>query len=125
MNTLLRDIRFAFRNLAKRPTFAAIVIVVLGLGIGSTTAIFSLVDALLLRALPYRNADRLVMLREVDAKGNLMRMSSANFSDVRKQNRSFDEVAFSAGSFPLVITGSVEPGRARMSYGSASFFRAA
>ena len=124
MNTLLRDIRFAFRNLAKRPTFAAIVIVVLGLGIGSTTAIFSIVDALLLRALPYRNADRLVMLREVDAKGNLMRMSSANFSDVSKQNRSFDEVAFSAGSFPLVITGSVEPGRARMSYGSASFFRA-
>src|SRR5262245_50503787 len=98
MTTLLRDIRFAVRNLAKRPAFAAIVIVVLGLGIGSTTAIFSIVDAQLLRSLPYRNADRLVMLREVDAKGNPMRMSAANFWDVSKQNRSFDEVAFSAGS---------------------------
>ena len=124
MNSLIRDIRFAFRNLVKRPGFTAIVIVVLGLGIGSTTAIFSIVDALLLRALPYPTADRLVLLREVNAQGNSVRISTANFEDVLKQSRSFDELAFAAGSFPLVTTGSVEPGRARMSYASASLFRA-
>jgi len=124
MNTLLRDIRFAFRNLVKRPGFTAIVILVLGLGIGSTTAIFSIVDALLLRALPYPTADRLVLLREVNAQGNPVRISAANFEDVLKQSRSFDELAFAAGSFSLVTTGSVEPGRARMSYASASLFRA-
>ena len=124
MNTLLRDIRFAFRNLVKRSGFTAIVILVLGLGIGSTTAIFSIVDALLLRALPYPTADRLVLLREVNAQGNPVRISAANFEDVLKQSRSFDELAFAAGSFSLVTTGSVEPGRARMSYASASLFRA-
>jgi predicted permease len=124
MNTLLRDIRFAFRNLVKRPGFTAIVILVLGLGIGSTTAIFSLVDALLLRALPYPTADRLVLLGEVNAAGNPLRMSAGNYQDVRKRSRSFDELSISAGSFPLVVTGSVEPGRARLSYASASFFRA-
>lgn len=124
MTTLLRDIRFALRNLMKRPGFTAIVIVVLGLGIGSTTAIFSVVDALLLRALPYPTADRLVLLQEVNAQGNPVRVSAANFEDVLKQSRSFDELAFAAGSFSLVTTGSVEPGRARMSYASASLFRA-
>ena len=124
MNLLPQDLRFAIRNLQKRPGFTVIVILVLGLSIGSTTAMFSIVDALLLRSLPYQTADRLFFLYEVDADGNQMRMSAANFRDVAKQNRSFDEVAFSAGSFPLVTTGSVEPGRARLSYGSASFFRA-
>jgi len=124
MNSILRDIRFAFRNLAKRPGFTAIVILVLGLGIGSTTAIFSIVDALLLRALPYPTADRLVLLREVNAQGNPVRVSAATFEDVLKQSRSFDVLAFAAGSFSLVTTGSVEPGRARMSYASASLFRA-
>ena len=124
MNTVFRDIRFAFRNLVKRPGFTAIVILVLGLGIGSTTAIFSIVDALLLRALPYPTADRLVLLREVNAQGNPVRISAANFEDVLKPSRSFDELAFAAGSFSLVTTGSVEPGRARMSYASASLFRA-
>ena len=124
MNTLLRDIRFAFRNLAKRPTFAAIVIVVLGLGIGSTTAIFSIVDALLLRALPYPTADRLVLLREVNAAGNQVRMTAGSYHDVRERSRSFEELAGAGGSFPLVTTGSVEPGRARLSYASASLFRA-
>ena len=56
MNSTLKDLLFAVRTLRKRPGFAAIVILVLGLGIGSTTAIFSIVDALVLRSLPYPNA---------------------------------------------------------------------
>ena len=62
MQNLVRDIRFALRNVLARPAFATIVILVLGLGIGSTTAIFSVVDATMLRPLPYRTADRLVLL---------------------------------------------------------------
>ncbi len=123
MQTLTRDIRFAFRNVLARPSFAAIVILVVGLGIGSTTAIFSVVDATMLRPLPYRTADRLVLLHEVDVSGNLVRMSAANFQDVRTQNRSFEQLAVSMGSFPLVVTGAAEPGRARVSYASASLFK--
>ena len=124
MNTTIKDIRFALRNLLKRPGFTTIVILVLGLGIGSTTAIFSIVDALLLRPLPYANADRLVLLREVGARGNQMAVAEANFQDVLARNRSFDQLAISAGSFPLVVTGGSEPTRAQVSYASAGFFGA-
>jgi len=72
-----KDVRFALRTLLKRPGFTAVVILVLSLGIGSTTAIFSIVDALLLRSLPYPHADRLVQLREVNAKGNQINVAAA------------------------------------------------
>lgn len=119
---MLKDIRFAFRTLLKRPAFTAVVILVLSLGIGSTTAIFSIVDALLLRSLPYPHADRLVQLREVNARGNQINFAGANYHDLAAQNRSFEHLAISAGSFPLVVTGGSEPTRARVSYGSTDFF---
>jgi len=104
MTSTFKDIRYAFRNLLKRPSFTAIVILVLGLGIGSTTAIFSIVDALLLRALPYQNAERLVLIREVGQKGNQMAVTQPNFEDIQRQSRSFEHVGVTAGSFPLVVT---------------------
>jgi len=97
---------------------------VLGLGIGSTTAIFSIVDALLLRSLPYPESERLVMLREVGARGNLMAVAEANFQDVQANSQSFDALAISAGSFPLVVTGAAEPMRAKISYASGAFVKA-
>ncbi|HEX5965431.1 MAG TPA: ABC transporter permease [Pyrinomonadaceae bacterium] len=121
---MTKDIRFAWRTLRKRPGFTLVVILVLSLGIGSTTAIFSIVDALLLRSLPYPHADRLVQLREVNARGNQINFAGANFDDLSKQNRSFEHLAISAGSFPLVVTGGSEPTRARVSYGSREFFDA-
>lgn len=119
---MIKDLRFAFRNLFKRPAFTVIVILVLGLGIGSTTAIFSIVDALMLRALPYPNAERLVQLREIGAKGNQISVAEPNFQDVLATNKSFDHLAVAAGSFPLVVTGGSEPTRARISYVSNGFF---
>lgn len=119
---MIRDLRFAFRNLFKRPAFTVIVILVLGLGIGSTTAIFSIVDALMLRALPYPNAERLVQLREIGVKGNQISVAEPNFQDVLANNKSFDHLAVAAGSFPLVVTGGSEPTRARISYVSNGFF---
>ena len=121
---MTKDIRFALRTLLKRPGFTAVVILVLSLGIGSTTAIFSIVDALLLRSLPYPHADRLVQLREVNAKGNQVNFAGANFYDLVAQNRSFKHLAVSAGSYPLVVTGGSEPSRARVSYASSDFFAA-
>ncbi|HEX6650681.1 MAG TPA: ABC transporter permease, partial [Pyrinomonadaceae bacterium] len=123
MQTLIQDIRFSLRNLRKRPSFTVIVVLVLGLGIGATSAIFSIVDAILLRPLPYANADRLVFVREIGVKGNQMAMTEPNFQDLMNQSRSFEELAISAGSFPLVVTGGAEPSRARVSFASASFFR--
>ena len=60
METLIKDIRFGIRNLAKRPGFTAIAVITLALGIGASTAIFSVVDGVLLRPLPYPNAERIV-----------------------------------------------------------------
>ncbi|PYS71077.1 MAG: permease, partial [Acidobacteria bacterium] len=119
---MIKDIRFAFRNFVKRPSFTAIVIIVLGLGIGSTTAIFSIVDALLLRPLPYPNAERLVQLREIGVQGNQMAVAGPNFRDVLAQNRSLEHLAVAAGSLPLVVTGGAEPSRARISLVTSSFF---
>src|SRR6478609_4807910 len=104
MTSIFKDLRFAIRNVRKRPNFAVIVIAVLGLGIGSTTAIFSIVDALVLRSLPYPNADRLVMMKEVGPKGNQMSVAEPNFRDVQTLSRSFDHLGVSAGSYPLVVT---------------------
>lgn len=121
---MIKDIRFAFRNLLKRPSFSVIVVLVLGLGIGSTTAIFSIVDALLLRSLPYPNAERLVMMREVGAKGNLMAVAEANFLDVASRSQSFEHVGICAGSFPLVVTAENAANLGRVSFTSTGCLQA-
>ena len=124
MNSTIKDLLFAIRNVRRRPGFAAIVILVLGLGIGSTTAIFSIVDALVLRSLPYPNADRLVIMKEVGPKGNQMSVAEPNFRDVQTLSRSFDHLGITAGSFPLVVTAGNTTSRSRVSYASSEFFAA-
>jgi len=66
VNSFWRDVRFGLRMLAKNPAFTAIAVLTLALGIGANTAIFSVIDAALLRPLPYPNADRIVVLYEFD-----------------------------------------------------------
>ncbi len=122
METFMKDIRNGVRSLLKRPGFTAIAVVTLALGIGATTTIFSVVDSLLLRALPYPDAERLVLLREVDAKGNQMALAAPNFEDVQASSQSFAALAISAGSFPLAVTGGGEAARARVSFASRRFF---
>jgi len=110
MSTLLHDLRYGLRMLAKNPGFTAVAVLTLALGIGANTAIFSVVNAVLLRPLPYRHADRLVIVWEQ----NLSRgwttniVSTANFDDWRRQNTVFsDMAAVASGSFNL--TGVGEP----------------
>lgn len=119
----MREIRYAVRSLLARPGFTAVVVVVLALGIGSTTAIFSIVDALLLKSLPYPESERLVMLREVNARGILISVTEPNFNDVVAQSQTLESVSIAAGSFPLVVTGGSEATRSRISYASGNFFK--
>ena len=83
MNSLLHEIRLAVRSLVKRPGFALVAILTLALGIGASTAIFSVLDAVLLRPLPYPNQERIVELRELDEKGHGMSFAQPNFDDLR------------------------------------------
>ena len=92
---LAQDVRYAARMLAKRPAFTLVAVLTLALGIGANTAIFSAVEAVLLRDLPFRHAERVVVLWEHNRIGDRPHnvLSPANFSDWQEQARSFDRMA--------------------------------
>ena len=79
MTSLLTDLRYAARTLRKNPTFACVAILTLALGIGANTAIFSVVNAVLLRPLPYDDPARLVMLREHSERLDVMSLSAPDY----------------------------------------------
>jgi putative ABC transport system permease protein len=122
MNNLWQDLRYGARMILKKPGITLAAVFSLALGIGAAAAIFSVVDALLLRPLPYPEPERLVVVREVNRSGRQMSLAEPNFEDLLERSRSFSALAMSAGSFPLVVTGGSEPVRARVSYASGSFF---
>ena len=107
--TLAQDIRYGARVLLKHKAFTAVAVITLALGIGANTAIFSVVNELLLRPLPYRDADRIVMLWEVSPEGRHQNTTSrANFRAWREQSTSYQYMAaFSDQRFTL--TGDGEP----------------
>jgi putative ABC transport system permease protein len=119
---LWQDLRYGARMALKNPGFTLIAIITLGLGIGMTTAIFSVVDALLLRSLPYPDAERLVFVREVGAKGQLMTMSEPNFEDLKARSQSFAAMAIPLGSYQFVVTGGNETARVGVTYTTSKFF---
>ena len=108
MRSLLQDLRYGFRMLAKRPGFTAVALLALALGIGANTAVFSVIRGVLLRPLPYADPDRLVMLWESNLKSNDPReeVSAPNFIDWRAQSRSFSDMAgMSLGGYALTESG--------------------
>jgi putative ABC transport system permease protein len=109
LESLTQDIRYGVRMLAKHKAFTAVAVLTLALGIGANTAIFSVVNELLLRPLPYRDAERIVMLWEVTPEGRHQNTTSrANFRAWRAQNTSYENVAaFTDQRFNL--TGDGEP----------------
>ncbi len=112
LSDLWQDLRYGLRMLAKNPGFAAVAVIALALGIGANSAIFSVVNTVLLRPLPYKNPERLVMVWEENSKQGFPRdtPSPANFIDWRDQNHVFESMAaIVEASFNL--TGAGDPER--------------
>src|SRR5246127_4950933 len=112
MSTLARDLRYALRALAKSPGFTVAAILSLAIGIGANTAIFSITSALLLRPLPYNNADRLVILWNTSPGLGITRdwFSSAQYFDIKNNHHGFEQIALAIGG-DYNITGSGDPER--------------
>jgi ABC-type lipoprotein release transport system permease subunit len=121
MNTFLKDIRFGVRSLLKRRGFTSIAVLTLALGIGGCTAIFSVVDGVLLRSLPYPESERIVQLREINAAGRQMSFADPNFLDVRDRSRTLEAVAQYGGEL-TTVTGGSEPVRVLTVAVSGDFF---
>lgn len=122
MQTLLQDLRYSIRLLLKKPGFTFITVLTLALGVGACTAIFSVVDAVLFRSLPYPAAERIVQVREVSSKGGQMRVAEPNFEDLHARNQSLDAVAAYGGGLDIV-TGANQPVRVGTYTVSKDFFQ--
>ncbi len=123
MNTLLQDIRFGLRMLLKSPSVSIVATIALALGIGANTAIFSVVNAVLLRPLPFPDSDSLVSLFETDTQRGLQRGSHSypNFFDLRAQNNVFERTACYHNS-DFIMTGRGEPARLQGAVVTADLF---
>jgi len=109
-DALRADVRYAFRQIRKRPGFSAAAILTLAIGIGATAAVFAVVDAVLLRPLPYPSSDRLYSLYEMNSRGNVgrTRATALNFMDWRQQATLFDGMAAHVGT-GFTLTGRGDP----------------
>jgi len=121
MSSLLQDIRYGLRMLTKNPGFAAVAILTLALGIGANTAIFSVVNAVLLRPLPLPNSRQLVLALGRTKQVSRTGISYPDFEDWRKQSRSFAELSLWIPQ-SVNLTGRERPDRVRGSFVSANFF---
>jgi putative ABC transport system permease protein len=121
MEAILQDLRHAGRMLFNKPGFAALAVIALALGIGANSAIFSVVNAVLLRSLPYDAPERLAMVWGTTPQADRASVSPADFLDYRERNEVFEQVAaFTAGGFTL--TGAGDPEQIRGARVSADFF---
>ena len=122
MDTLLQDLRYSLRRLAKSPSFSAIVVLTLGLGIGANTAIFSAVNAILLRPLPYAEPERLATIEHVYPSLDLEApVSAPGFRDYAERGRSFQSMAVQTG-WAANLTGVGEPVRLQGARVTGRFF---
>ncbi len=121
MDVLLRDLRFALRMIRKSPGFTTVAVLTLALGIGANTAIFSFVDAVLLKPLPYPHPEELMMVWEKPPQGERNGISTLNFLDWKNQNTVFTAMAAGTGG-SLTLTGIDRPVQLRGSSVSAPYF---
>ncbi|HEX2061520.1 MAG TPA: ABC transporter permease, partial [Thermoanaerobaculia bacterium] len=123
MQTLLLDVKYALRMLRKQPGFTALALLTLALGIGATTAIFSVLYAVLLQPLPYRDADRVIRVFATSGNGRESGASRLDFDDWRAQSRSFSVLAAYRGESADILGGS-EPERVVGLQVGSGFFEA-
>src|SRR5512134_479556 len=121
LEPIVQDLRYAARRLGHGLGFSATVIATLALGIGATTAIFSVVYGVLLRPLPYPEPDRLVAIFEVNNRGTYSRLADPNFNDFRDQNRTFETMAKYA-AVVASVSGLAEPTRTGVAFVTRDFF---
>ena len=106
MTDLLRDLRFALRSLRKNPGFAAIAIITMALGIGATTAIFTVVNRVLLAPMVYPDPDRIVVLMNTSPQGSSSVISIPKYVVWRDQTRILDDIsAYDTGGLRINLTG--------------------
>jgi putative ABC transport system permease protein len=125
MNTLWQDIRYAMRVIAKSPGFSIVAVITLALGVGANTAIFSVVNAVLLRSLPFKDPDSLAVIWANNTREGKPRypISPANFVDLRDQNQSFEQIAaYSTFNPTSTLTGIGEPKSVIQSMVSTNLF---
>jgi putative ABC transport system permease protein len=124
MESFWQDLRYGLRMLGKRPGFTAVAALTLALGIGANTAIFTVINGVLLRPLPYPEPDHLVMLWEGNPRRNIeqQRVAPPNLAEWREQSRSFENIGYWSGSgeFNLVTADGIE--KARCAYVSSHLF---
>ena len=116
-----RDLRFATRSLRRTPVYTIVALLTIALGIGVTTAVFSVVDGVLLRPLPYPQPDRLVRLYERNDRYPRNAWAGANFHDVHAATRTLSKLAYYS-AFNTTVLGAKEPLRARVTAVSGDFF---
>ncbi|MGH9770949.1 MAG: ADOP family duplicated permease [Candidatus Acidiferrales bacterium] len=122
LETLGRDFRYCLASLRRAPGFTIVVIGMLALGIGASTAIFSVADAVLLRPLPYPNPGQIVRVWEQAPDGHRMNLANLNFEDFRAQNNTFTNLVKYACCLPAVSDGT-EPVRVNVAVVSSGFFK--
>ncbi|MFL5612757.1 MAG: ABC transporter permease [Gemmatimonadaceae bacterium] len=122
MDALRQDLRFAFRTLRSRPAFTAIAILTLALGIGATTAIFSVVNAVLLRPLPWPEPERVVLVWGTRGPVRQNGVDYLDYLDWQQQSRSFEALAVMRGQ-SVNLTGGDQPERVTGSFVTANLFR--
>ena len=122
MDSVLQDFRYAVRSLAKSPGFAVVTLLTLALGIGANSAIFSVVNGVLIRSMPYADADQLVVIRETYAGDQTGSVSGPNFMDWRERGRQFVSMAATRG-LSVSLVGVGEPEEMSGTLASADFFK--
>src|ERR1700674_5330116 len=123
MGTVLQDVRYGLRMLVKKPTFTIVAVLTLALGVGANTAIFSIVNAVLLRSLPFRDPDRLVRIYFNNPGVGLrnVRFSVPEFDDLRAQTDVFEDVSVIVLG-PTNLTGAKQPEHLEMMEVSPNYF---
>ncbi|HUJ39951.1 MAG TPA: ABC transporter permease [Candidatus Acidoferrales bacterium] len=119
---LANDVRYALRRIANSPGFTLLVVLILALGIGANSAMFSVVDAALLRPLPFRSPERLLQVYETESAAGHFPLTGQDYLDWRAQNRTFDDMAVYSYQKVLNASGIGTPERATVVETQANFF---
>ena len=122
LDPMLQDLKYALRGVVKHPMFSALVVLTLALGIGANSAMFSIVNSVIIKPLPYERPDELVYMYGAFSQGNEASVSPPDYLDYRDRNRVFSSLAGRTIFGTSVLSGGDEPERVRSSIASANFF---